>query len=70
MNLITNFSGNSIKIHGVMANNYYYSHKILSCLKVNYFEESVENWSVDRLTIAGVLFGGLKEIKMKIQFTN
>ena len=44
-------------------------HKIISnfgqVYRVNCFEKSVGNWSVVRVTVTGVHFGGLKEIKIK-----
>ena len=54
-----------IKIHGVMT---IYLYKIISnfchAYRVNCLKESVRNWSVVTLTIVGVLFGDLKEIKI------
>ena len=33
--------------------------------KVNYFKEQLKNWFVDRLTIVGLPFSGLKRIDVK-----
>ena len=67
MNL-TNFGRNLTKLFGVTIN-YSYSCEIKSnfchIYKVNCFQESVEYWSIVRLTIIGVPFGDLKEIKVK-----
>ena len=55
--LCTNFGRNPMNIHGVMTD---YLRKIRSkvchAYRVNYFEESVENYYVDGATIVGVPF--------------
>ena len=63
-NLSTNFGRYPINIHGVMCIN-----KIISnfyrAYRINRFENSVKRWSVVRVTIMGVPFSSLKEIKVK-----
>ena len=64
--LCTNFGRNPMNNHGVMTD---YLRKIRSkvchAYRVNSFEESVENCYVDRATIVGVPFCGLKGIGIK-----
>ena len=64
--LSANFGSNPMNIHGVMTD---YLRKIRSkvchAYRVNSFEESVDNCYVDRATIVGVPFCGLKGIGIK-----